>query len=57
MRPDANPDFELKGLAGRAKKLSDFRGKVVLRDFWAAYCGPCRDSIPEFQRLHERLLC
>lgn len=48
------PDFELKDLAGRAVRLSGFRGKVVLLDFWATYCGPCHDSIPEFQRLYER---
>ena len=50
----AAPEFELNDLAGRAVKLSDFRGKVVLLDFWATYCGPCRDSIPEFQRMFER---
>jgi len=40
------PDFELKTLAGRKVKLSDFRGKVVVLNFWATYCGPCRVEMP-----------
>lgn len=40
------PDFELKSLDGRAVKLSDFRGKVVVLNFWATYCAPCRVETP-----------
>ena len=40
------PDFELKTLDGRTVKLSDFRGKAMVVNFWATYCGPCRVEMP-----------
>ena len=40
------PEFELETLDGRAVKLSDFRGKAVVLNFWATYCGPCRVEMP-----------
>ncbi len=42
------PAWELKNLDGQPVKLSDFRGKVVLLNFWATWCPPCRREIPEF---------
>ena len=49
------PDFELSDLTGQmTARLSDFRGKPVLLNFWAAWCKPCRREMPELQRLHER---
>ncbi|MEK7656566.1 MAG: TlpA disulfide reductase family protein [Elusimicrobiota bacterium] len=48
------PSLELKDLSGRSVRLSDFQGKVVLVDFWATYCGPCHESIPEFEALYRR---
>jgi thiol-disulfide isomerase/thioredoxin len=45
------PDFALTDLAGKTVRLSDFKGRVVLLDFWATWCGPCRDEVPEFTRL------
>jgi peroxiredoxin len=43
------PDFELLSLSGESFRLSDFRGKVVLINFWATWCAPCRLEIPAIQ--------
>ena len=52
MLPEA-PNFELKDLNGKTTKLSDFRGKAVLLNFWASFCVPCQQEMPwliEFQK-------
>jgi peroxiredoxin len=44
------PDFNLRDLEGELAQLSDYRGQVVLLNFWATWCGPCRIEMPAFQR-------
>src|SRR6266481_1352867 len=50
------PDFELKVLGSRGKtmKLSDLKGKAVLIDFWATYCGPCKVEMPWIAGLQKK---
>lgn len=49
------PDFNLPTLAGDTLRLADLRGQVVLINFWATWCGPCVEEIPEFVELYEEL--
>ena len=48
------PDFELVTLKGKKVKLSDFKGKVVLLNFWATWCPPCREEMPIFKRVYRK---
>lgn len=49
----AAPDWQLKDLDGKSVKLSDFKGKVVILNFWATWCPPCRREIPSFVSLQK----
>lgn len=48
------PDFKLKDSSGQIVKLSDYKGKVVLLNFWATWCGPCTLEIPWFEQFEQQ---
>jgi peroxiredoxin len=51
---DVAPDFTLKTTKGDNVRLSEHKGEVILLNFWASWCGPCRQEMPLLGQLHER---
>lgn len=49
------PELELKDQQGKSHKLADYKGQVVLVQFWATYCAPCRAEMPSMNRLQDKL--
>ena len=45
------PDFALKDLSGANQRLSEFRGDIVVLTFWASWCGPCRETLADLDRI------
>src|SRR5690606_6025547 len=53
-RGELAPDFELTTLKGEEMRLSDYRGKAVILNFWATWCPPCRAEMPHMQTFYEK---
>jgi peroxiredoxin len=54
IQTNAAPDFTLKDINGKSVSLSDFKGKVVVLNFWATWCTPCIHEIPDFNALQAK---
>jgi peroxiredoxin len=50
----AAPDFTLRSLGGPNMRLAEQRGRVVMINFWATWCGPCRQEMPHLSRLYDK---
>jgi peroxiredoxin len=52
--PTAAPPFELAAMAGNTVNLAQYRGQVVMINFWATWCGPCRQEMPLLEQLYRK---
>jgi thiol-disulfide isomerase/thioredoxin len=48
------PDWKLSDAEGGTHTLADYRGKIIVMDFWATWCGPCKEVMPRMQKLYDR---
>jgi peroxiredoxin len=48
------PDFSLKDLNGKKVEIKQFKGKIVFLNFWATWCGPCKEEMPSLEVLHQQ---
>lgn len=48
------PDFTVYNAAGEEVKLSDFHGKPIILNFWASWCSPCKEEMPEFEKAYKK---
>ena len=55
IRSEAAPDFVLKSATGKNIRLSELKGRVIMLNFWATWCGPCAEEIPYLNKLHDSL--
>ena len=53
MKGQATPDFTVATADGKKLSLKDFRGKIVFLNFWASWCEPCREEMPEMEKLYQ----
>mgnify|MGYP001562989633 FL=1 len=51
---DTAPDFTLKGINGNTSSLADYKGKVVMVEFWATWCPPCKELTPILEKIHKK---
>ncbi len=55
-QPFAATEFALKDIDGKLHRLSDYKGKVIVLNFWATWCPPCREEMPSMERARKKLL-
>lgn len=53
-KPGLAPDFTLKSRSGENLRLAEQRGNIVLINFWASWCGPCREELPKFEAMQQQ---